>query len=350
MINFDEKQLIIKNKLDELAINIKNYHFNENKFNLLSFFKPKTTPANLGFYIYGDVGRGKTVLMKYFYENVKNIEKEYYHFHQFMHLIHQNLHKIRKQSKKYNDELIMAVKMIISHQKLICFDEFQVQDVADAMLLSRIFQFFFKEKIFVVITSNLHPLKLYVNGLQREFFLQFVKNDLITNLEILSLNHDTDYRKKFSIKEKRFLVKNTKNREIFNKKISDLIENKVKKTKIIQAWGREFEIKNTFGEVVIIDFKNFFAKNLSYDDYREFFKNFEIIFVKNIPKLDKSMLNEIRRFTLFIDEGYEANKQFYFLSKCSLKDLELHTAEIPYFMRTLSRIHELSKNIQKKIT
>ncbi|MFM7702041.1 MAG: AFG1/ZapE family ATPase, partial [Alphaproteobacteria bacterium] len=78
-----------------------------------------------------------------------------------------------------------------------------------------------------------------------------------------------------------------------------------------------------------------------------FFKNFKIIFVRNIPKLEKSMLNEIRRFTLFIDEGYEAKKQFYFLSKCSLKNLELQTAEIPYFSRTISRIHELSK-IPKK--
>ena len=345
MINFDEKQLIIKNKLDELAINIKNHHINEKKFNLFNFFKPKTTFTNFGFYIYGDVGRGKTALMKYFYENVKNIEKKYYHFHEFMHLIHHNLHQIRKHSKKYDDELIQALKIVISNQKLICFDEFQVLDVADAMLLSRIFQYFFKAQIFVVITSNLHPLKLYPNGLQRELFLQFVKNDLIANLEILSLNHEIDYRKKFSSNDKRFLVKNAKNSEIFNKKIADLTKNKVKKTKILQVWGREVVIKNSFDEVAIINFKNFFAKNLSSDDYREFFKNFEIIFIKNIPKLDKSMLNEIRRFTLFIDEGYEAKKQFYFLSKCSLKNLELQTAEIPYFSRTISRIHELSKII-----
>ena len=341
MINFDEKQLIIKNKLDQLAIIIEKIYPIHKKIDIFSFFKPKKNPINFGFYIYGDVGRGKTALMKYFYENIKNTPKIYIHFHEFMHLIHKNLHKIRLESKKYDDELIEAIKLIISKQKLICFDEFQVLDVADAMLLSRIFQYFFKQKIFVVITSNLHPLKLYSNGLQRELFLQFIKNELMQNLEILSLNHQTDYRKKILPYEKKFFVKNAKNSEIFKNIIANLTKNKVKKTKIIRVWGRDIEIKNSYEDIVILDFKNFFTQNLSSDDYREFFKNFAIILVKNIPRLDKSMLNEIRRFTLFIDEGYEAKKQFYFLSKLSLKNLELQTAEIYYFARTISRIHEL---------
>lgn len=343
MINFDEKQLIIKNKLDELAINIEKTYFAEKKISIFNFFKPKIAPTNFGLYIYGDVGRGKTALMKYFYENIKNTPKIYFHFHEFMHLIHKNLHIIRHQPKKHNDELIQAINMIISNQKVICFDEFQVIDVADAMLLSRIFKYFFKQKIFMVITSNLHPLKLYPNGLQREIFLQFIKNDLMINLEIMSLNHQTDYRKKNSSSDKKFFVKNAKNIEIFNKIIADLTKNKIKKTKIIKVWGRDVKINNSFDDIAILNFKNFFTENLSSDDYREFFKNFSIIVIKNIPRLDKSMLNEIRRFTLFIDEGYEAKKQFYFLSQSSLKNLELQTAEIHYFARTISRIHELTQ-------
>ena len=126
---------------------------------LFQFFKKSATQNEFfGFYIYGDVGRGKTMLMKNFYEKIQHAPKIYFHFNSFMILLHKTLHKIRQNHQKNNDDLIEALKKIITDQKLICFDEFQVLDVADAMLLARIFEYFFfiEFDIFILSFSNSH--------------------------------------------------------------------------------------------------------------------------------------------------------------------------------------------------
>ena len=189
-MNLDNSQIIIKNKLDILAQKLEIVKPEADfKKNLLNLFKsPEVQNEFYGFYIYGDVGRGKTMLMKDFYEKITNIPKIYFHFNSFMILIHKTLHEIRQNSKKNNDDLIEALKKIITDQKVICFDEFQVLDVADAMLLARIFEYFFSKQITVIITANLHPQNLYKNGLQREVFLEFVNNVLLKKIEVLNLN------------------------------------------------------------------------------------------------------------------------------------------------------------------
>ena len=180
--------------------------------------------------IYGDVGRGKTMLMKNFYDKITDIPKIYFHFNSFMILLHKTLHQIRKNSQKNNDDLIEALKKIIIDEKIICFDEFQVLDVADAMLLARIFEYFFSKKITVIITANLHPQNLYKNGLQREIFLDFVNKILLKKIEVLSLNSEIDYRVHNRIKLiKRFFVSNQKNRQIFREIIDEWTKNKTKK-------------------------------------------------------------------------------------------------------------------------
>jgi cell division protein ZapE len=343
-MNLDNSQLIIKNKLDELAQNLQSQKSTINlKKNLLNLFK--TTPPQkefFGFYIYGDVGRGKTMLMKNFYEKITDIAKIYFHFNGFMILLHKTLHQIRQNPQKNNDDLIEALKKIITDQKIICFDEFQVLDVADAMLLARIFEYFFSQKITVVITSNLHPQNLYKNGLQREVFLEFVNKILLKKIEVLSLNSAIDYRSYNRTKlTKRFFVSNQKNREIFQEIITNFTKNKTKKALKISSWGREIIVKKAFENVAIFNFEDLFNHHYSSADFKEICQKFNLIFLQKIPTLQASEINEIRRFTLFIDEVYEHKILLIMISKTSLNNLKKINEFAPYFSRTISRINEI---------
>ena len=221
-IVLDQHQLIIQKALKQLA---KNLEENSNNNLIAKFFSPQNKPQS--FYIYGDVGRGKSMLMKEFFTSISKTPKLYFHFNGFMRQIHEALRDIRKEDKKFKDELIEAVERIIvcdenlaqkstapdpslsrrgeplSHSlssrgeqqnsglspsllrggwggarhafalkaKLICLDEFQVTDIADAMLLSRIFSYLFSKNTTIILTSNSKPTNLYKNGLQREIFL-----------------------------------------------------------------------------------------------------------------------------------------------------------------------------------
>ena len=342
-MNLDNSQLIIKNKLDELAQNLQSQKTTiDLKKNLLNLFK--SSPAQnefFGFYIYGDVGRGKTMLMKNFYEKIQHAPKIYFHFNSFMILIHKTLHKIRQNSQN-NDDLIEALKKIITDQKIICFDEFQVLDVADAMLLARIFEYFFSQKITVVITSNLHPQNLYKNGLQREVFLEFVNKILLKKIEVLSLNSAIDYRTHNRTKlTKRFFVSNQKNREIFQEIIADLTKNKTRKAIKIKSWGREIIVKKAFENIAIFNFEDLCNQHYSSADFKEICQKFNIIFLQKIPTLQASEINEIRRFTLFIDEVYEYKILLIIISKVNLNNLKKINEFAPYFSRTISRINEI---------
>ena len=343
-MNLDNSQIIIKNKLDVLAQKLESpkpeADFKKNLVNLFKFSSSQN--EFFGFYIYGEVGRGKTMLMKNFYEKIINIPKIYFHFNSFMILLHKTLHEIRKNPKKNNDDLIEALKIIITNQKIICFDEFQVLDVADAMLLARIFEYFFSKKIVLIITSNSHPQNLYKNGLQRDVFLKFINDILLKKIEVLNLNSATDYRTHNRTKlTKRFFVSNQKNRQILQEIIEDFTKNKSKNIVKINSWGREITIKKAFENVAIFNFEELFNQNYSSADFKEICQKFNLIFLQKIPLLQKDEINEIRRFTLFVDEAYENKVLLIMMSKINLSKFKNIISFAPYFSRTISRIHEI---------
>ena len=343
-MNLDHSQILIKNKLDALLERLESKKIENNfKQNLLNLFRfSEIQNEFFGFYIFGEVGRGKTMLMKNFYDKIQRTPKIYFHFNDFMTLIHKTLHKIRQNPRKNNDDLIEALKKIITNQKIICFDEFQVLDIADAMLLSRIFEYFFSKNIIVVITANLHPQNLYKNGLQREVFLDFVNNILLKKIEVLNLNSATDYRIYNRTKlTKRFFVSNQKNRQIFQEIIEDFTKNKVRKAFKIESWGREIIVKKSFDNIAIFNFEELFNQHYSSTDFKEICQKFKLIFLQKIPQLQESEINEIRRFTLFIDEAYENKVLLIIISKMNLSNLKNIHIFAPYFSRTISRISEI---------
>ena len=366
----DEKQIAIKEKLDSLSKQLE--LSKESKF---SFFK-KAAPERKSIYIFGDVGRGKSMLMKGFYNNLDS-KKTYFHFNEFMENIHLNLKEIRSEKKYHSDELIEATKRLILNYKVLCFDEFQVNDIADAMLLSRIFHYIFSQKVIVIFTSNFAPQNLYINGLQREKFLEFVDLVLSKNCEILNLDSEIDYRKKYSLaNETRFFLQNEK--ESFYKVIDELKEEKEFKKNSLKVWGRKITVNRSFEvdfedikkcfvptselqnlnkksaflkkkvKIALLDFKEIVDSNYGASDFRAMASEFDLIFLINLCKFSGDDINEARRFVLFIDEIYEKKLAFLILSKVEMSNIfdryYLENVNSRIFLRARSRISEIKSD------
>lgn len=335
-MNLDSKQILIKNELDKLALSLEQ-RASQNVFSKILKSKEKIKSL----YIHGGVGRGKTMLMRGFFDSLIKTPKFYIHFNSFMRSIHEALRDIRLEKKSYKDELIEAVDRVVKDQKLICFDEFQVVDIADAMLLARIFSYLFSEGVVVVFTSNTKPLELYKNGLQREIFLDFVRNILLKNSTVLHLDSENDYRaKRKASLTKRYFVSNKKNREDFKKIIDEFTEGKSFKSKKIKVWGREVKLKKTCGEILVTSFDELCMQAFAASDYQEICKNFDLIFFKGLPILTQNERNEMRRFMLFIDEVYEHKTGLIILAKSTIKN----TCTIDLFKRTASRLREIKSD------
>lgn len=340
-INLDEKQNKVALKLKNLA----DFLQNEKNSGIIAniFNTKKSAPKSL--YIYSKPGRGKTMLVKNFYESLKNKDKTYFHFNVFMKKIHETLAAIRKEPTKYKDDLIEAVKRIITDKKLLCLDEFQVLDIADAMILGRIFTYFFKENILVVLTSNSAPRELYKNGLQRELFLEFVDNILLKKCEVIYLDSQTDYRAIYRKNlHKRYFVSNQKNRD----EVKDMIETLTKSQKLeprnIKVWGRDVKIKNTFENIAVINFDEICRTALSAADYNGICKTFDLIFLLKLPILTKEDKNEMRRFMLFIDEVYENNTALIILAKSKIENIYADKELDNSFDRAISRLKEIKSD------
>ncbi len=257
----DPQQIAVEKKLAELATKLEQ----QSSSGFLAKFFAKKNPLK-SFYIYGGVGRGKSMLMKNFFDSLHETPKIYFHFNSFMRKIHEALRDIRKEEKKFKDELIEAVKRVSTRQpsfnthktrlttyslqlttKILCLDEFQVTDIADAMLLSRIFSYLFSQGVVVVFTSNSHPRELYKNGLQREIFLEFIDEVLLKNCEVLHLDSPTDYRAQFRKGlAQRYFISNTKTREELKKIIENFTDGKKAKITKLKVWGREIKVRKSF--------------------------------------------------------------------------------------------------------
>lgn len=345
-MNLDSKQLLIKNELDQLAENLE--HESSSGFfkKILSTKYQALSIKSL--YIYGGVGRGKTMLMKEFFDSLKKTPKIYFHFNSFMRLVHETLRDIRKEEKEYKDELIEAISRIVKMvpgtkgaRHLICFDEFQVVDIADAMLLARIFSFLFLKGVVVIFTSNTEPLELYKDGLQREVFLEFVQNILLKNVRVLHLDSPTDYRAKLRKSlTKRYFISNEKNRQEIKNLIDKVTEGKKPKATKLEVWGREIKIKKTFGKIAVMTFDELCRQPFAASDYQMICKKFDLIFLLKLPILTKENSNEMRRFMLFIDEVYENKTALIVLARTRIEKL----CDADVFKRTASRLMEIKSD------
>jgi cell division protein ZapE len=339
-ITLDSQQILVQKRLQKLAENLENN-------TSTNFFKKISSAKNQqkSLYIYGDVGRGKSMLMKNFFDSIAKTSKIYFHFNSFMRLIHEALRDIRNEKNSVKDELFEAIKRVVKKNQLLCFDEFQVTDIADAMLLGRIFSYLFSEGVVVVFTSNSAPLQLYKNGLQREVFLEFVNKVLLKNCEILYLNSETDYRARYRHNlTQRYFIQSKKSEKEVEEIIENLTLEKDFESKKITVWGREIEIKKTYDKIAVFDFAELCKVAFAASDYQAICQNFDLIFLLKIPQLTPEDVNEARRFTLLIDEIYENKVAMIILA--ATKPAEIYKSGIgaESFKRTVSRLTEIESD------
>ncbi len=360
----DPQQKLVAQKLQQLAFDLENQ---SSKIFLEKLFLTKNQFKS--FYIYGDVGRGKSMLMQNFFSSLVKTAKIYFHFNSFMRLIHEGLRDIRKEEKKFSDELLEVVKRVVKKTRVICFDEFQVLDVADAMILARIFSYLFEQNIVVVFTSNIEPLQLYKNGLQREIFLEFVQQVLLKNCQVLHLNSPTDYRLQYSQNlGKRYFISNQKNRDQVKQIIANLTKSQKSKSLKLKVWGREVKVKKTFNlpystndsklvlqssvenlknpvkKIAIFNFDDLCKVNLAASDYQAICQSFDLIFLLKVPKLKAEDINEAKRLMLFIDEVYENKTALIVLAKTKSEKIFQEKTGFEAFKRTVSRLNEIKSD------
>ena len=310
-------------------------NFNQSIFNKL-FSKIDLKPA---FYLYGGVGVGKTMILNFFFNLVED-KKLRQHFNEFMLSFHDFAHE--RKDKNEENVINQFVKDLKSKTKLIYFDEFQVTNIVDAMILGKLFEQIFKENIKIILTSNTKISELYKDGLQRDQFKPFIKimEEQCTELE---LKIEDDYRKSNENQKQRYFYPlNQETNFKINKFFRTITKDKKHLSKIINVKGREFKIKNFYEGVARFDFDDLCNQNLGAEDYLEIIKNCKFITLDNIPQFNDVNSNQQQRFITLIDVLHDKDIP---LAVTAEKNIDQFTSsrllENP-FKRTVSRLYELT--------
>ena len=313
------------------------YNLNFNK----SFFKKifSTKDNNIGFYLQGDVGVGKTMILNFFYENFK-FSKQRLHFNEFMISFHDFVFK----NKGINHENIIDkfVNKLSKKYQLIYFDEFQVTNIADAMILGNLFKKIFDKNIKILFSSNIKINDLYKDGLQRDQFLPFIK--IIKNkCYQKNLIIEEDYRKSQNKRNERFFYPlNEKTNFKINKYFRKITKNLTLKEKVLTIKGRKFIIKNYFDGIARFNFKDLCAKNIGAEDYIKIAEKCDLIIIENIPNFNNVNSNQQQRFITLIDIIYEKSIPLMITSQSKLDSLSSSDNLKQSFKRTISRLYELT--------
>ena len=328
----NQNQIDIIDKLKDF------YSSNFNQNFLKKFFKKEK--SKLGFYLVGDVGVGKTMILNFFFKTLKE-KKLRLHFNEFMIKFHNHIFE----NKDKENGIKNFVKDLNKKTEILYFDEFQVTNIVDAMILGRLFEKIFEENIKVIFSSNILIKDLYKDGLQRDQFIPFIKilENYCFQKELLI---DEDYRSSKNVNLERFLSPIDKSTNfIFNKYFRKVTKNKKKTLKILEIKGRQIRLENFYDGIIKFNFDELFNKNLGSEDYIAIADISDFIFIINLPKFDQNNSNQQQRFITFIDIIYEKRIPLMITSEENLEFLGLSNNLNEPFKRTISRLHELtSKN------
>jgi predicted ATPase len=334
----DNQYEINQNQIDTIDKLKDFYSSNFNQNFLKKFFKKKK--SKLGFYLVGDVGVGKTMILNFFFKTLKE-KKLRLHFNEFMIKFHNHIFE----NKDKENGIKNFVKDLSKKTEILYFDEFQVTNIVDAMILGRLFEKIFEENIKVIFSSNILIKDLYKDGLQRDQFIPFIKilENYCFQKELLI---DEDYRSSKNVNLERFLSPIDKSTNfIFNKYFRKVTKNKKKTLKILEIKGRQIRLENFYDGVIKFNFDELFNKNLGSEDYIAIADISDFIFIINLPKFDQNNSNQQQRFITFIDIIYEKRIPLMITSEENLDFLGSSNNLNEPFKRTTSRLYELtSKN------
>jgi cell division protein ZapE len=338
-IIFDAGQAFVAQFFDNLLI--KFGKFQTENFISKIFIKNNTKKIK-GLYLYGGVGRGKSMMMDLFFHQVQIKEKRRLHFHDFMKEVHQRILEKRK-IEKNKDTVLLVGQDLAKKAKLLCFDEMEVKDIADAMILSRLFEVMFAQGTILVTTSNQPPDGLYKDGLHRDRILPFIEN-LKLKTDVVEIPEGEDWRKRSLSGQKYWLNPvNKKNREKINEIFKTLSRGFEIISENVEVSGRKINIPEVAAGVARISFDDLCNKPLAAADYIEIAIRYKGIIIDDIPNLNDNLRNETRRFIWLVDALYDKN--CFLIANANADFSDIYTGEHWKFefQRTISRITEMSQ-------
>jgi cell division protein ZapE len=291
-------------------------------------------PLPKGVYLWGPVGRGKSFLMDAFYLCVPLVRKRRVHFHHFMREIHRELDAV----KGTEDPIAEVAARTARRYRLICFDEFHVSDIADAMILGRFLERATARGVEFVMTSNYPPDGLYPNGLQRERFLpaiEFIKG----RLDVVGVDNGTDYRR---LKMEHVSVYHIgPQAEAALHKIFDQVKDVEEERQPLDVEGRQISYRKRAGGVVWFEFDVLCGGARSYADYVDLTKRFHTVILSGVPRLSAKQSDAARRFTWLIDVLYDERVKLIVSAAAAPEALFTEGESAAEFQRTVSRLHEM---------
>jgi cell division protein ZapE len=302
-------------------------------------FLKKKPSLPRGVYMFGGVGRGKSFLMDCFYNAVPVKDKTRLHFHEFMREVHREMTLMQGTVNPLQE----LGKRMAKRYQLICFDEFHVADITDAMILHRLLVSLFENGVSFVTTSNFKPDNLYPDGLHRDRLLPAIAL-LNQRMEVLNVDNGTDYRRRTLEMVKLYHCPlgeeaDTAMTDAFNKLVSSQDEDPV-----LHIEAREIMSRRRAGGVVWFDFRTLCGGPRSQNDYLEIATQFHTVLLSNVPMMPLSMASEARRFTWLIDVLYDRRVKLILSAEVQPEALYTKGPLAHEFPRTISRLHEMQSS------
>ena len=290
-----------------------------------------------GLYFWGGVGRGKSFLMDAFYACVPYRRKRRIHFHHFMMEVHNEL----KTLTNATDPLITVAERIAQKTRLLCFDEFHVSDIADAMILGRLMKELFERGVICVLTSNYPPDELYPNGLQRINFLPAI--ELLKNwLTVLNVDGGNDYRLRELTREPLFITPLKGSRDKLDALYERLSSGTGKELKHeIIVFDRKIRAIRHSPGAIWFDFMEICGGPRAQTDYLEIAREYQTVFVSNVPKLAPHQSSEARRFTWLVDVFYDHRVKLVLSAEVEAEQIYTDGVQSSEFFRTASQLTEM---------
>jgi len=293
-----------------------------------------------GLYLWGGVGRGKTMLMDLFFEHLTLKAKKRVHFHRFMNEVHQQLHSLQG----HLNPLRFIAKRFSKNYQVLCFDEFFVSDIADAMILSEFLKALFYYNVTLVATSNIHPTLLYENGLQRNKFLPAITR-LQQHTTIIELKTAEDYRMQFlSHAQLYYFPLGQSAEQQLLSVYQRLVQGRSEQNMSIEVNQRQLLCRYLGDTVVWFDFEVLCQSPRNASDYIEISKCFHTVILSNVITMTQSYEDCAKRFIVMIDEFYQRNVTLIMSAQSSLDTLYQGKRHQQEFARTLSRLNEMQSS------
>lgn len=346
-IELDANQVRLVNIFDELLNNLDKKRLSRKSSALGWLFAKKVPEKIKGLYIWGDVGRGKSMLMDMFFEILPHKRKRRAHFNDFMQdaqeRIHQHREAFKRGETKQEDPIPQIAETLAQDAGVLCFDEFTVTDIADAMILGRLFEAMFDEGVVVIATSNVEPQNLYKNGLNRKIFLPFI-DLLLENVDVFNLDARTDFRlEKLDQAPVYYTPLNAKTKKAMDETWTRLTGTDAGLPETLELKGRTLKIRQAASGVARVSFRTLCLEPRSAADYLAIARNYHTVFLEDIPIMQREDHNAAKRFILLIDTLYDNHIRI--VVSAQAKPDELYTAtsgtEAFEFKRTISRLHEM---------